>query len=237
MDPRHGRIGRMLYGYWFRIVFLQPLSLGGNSHDIGPSEHNRMLRTFLLYGDSNSEKLGPLDDLNTAILKHSSPAFTLSVFLMADENSLPLTNSNGQRQAPSALQLGPRKKPFVCMSISFWFLPRDAYHLSDVSVIHLSPMAVTFVGQHTHYVMSKRSSQMASCGWASRLMSLKNLLLSSMLTLCFFSFPSDYFTHRQRREHRVFRTLLHMVPGLEERLIAGSDDEAVVVAELVSTSI
>jgi hypothetical protein len=28
-----------------------------------------------------------------------------------------------------------------------------------------------------------------------------------------------------------------MVPGLEERLIGGSDDEAVVVAELVSISI
>src|ERR1700690_4043040 len=93
-DPRHGRIGRMLCGYWFRIGFFLYSSV------VVRSEHNRMLRTFLLYGDSNGEKLGPLDDLNTAILKHSSPTFTLSVFLMADENSMPLTNSNGQRKAP-----------------------------------------------------------------------------------------------------------------------------------------
>jgi hypothetical protein len=94
---------------------------------------------------TGSEKLGPLDDLNAVIMKHLSPAFTPSGFLLSDENSLPLTNSNGQRQAPSALPLGPRKKPFVYMSISLWFLPRDAYHSSADSVIHLSPMDVTFV--------------------------------------------------------------------------------------------
>jgi hypothetical protein len=44
-------------------------------------------------------------------------------------------------------------------------------------------------------------------------------------------------TRRQRREHRVFRTLLQTVPGLEERLIEGSDDEAVVIAEMVRLSI
>jgi hypothetical protein len=39
--------------------------------------------------------------------------------------------------------------------------------------------------------------------------------------------------HRQRREHSVFRILLRMVPGLEGRLIEGSDEEAVMIAEMV----
>jgi hypothetical protein len=33
----------------------------------------------------------------------------------------------------------------------------------------------------------------------------------------------------------VFRELLQMVPGLEERLMGGSDDDIVAIAELVST--
>jgi hypothetical protein len=110
--------------------------------------HNRLSRIVHSCSagtKTGSEKLGPLDDLNAVIMKHLSPAFTPSGFLLSDENSLPLTNSNGQRQAPSALPLGPRKKPFVYMSISLWFLPRDAYHSSADSVIHLSPMDVTFV--------------------------------------------------------------------------------------------
>ena len=33
--------------------------------------------------------------------------------------------------------------------------------------------------------------------------------------------------------HRVFLALTQMVPGLEERLVEGSDEDVVVVAELV----
>ena len=39
---------------------------------------------------------------------------------------------------------------------------------------------------------------------------------------------------RERREHRVFDKLLQMVPGLEERLLTGSEEEITFVAELVS---
>jgi len=48
--------------------------------------------------------------------------------------------------------------------------------------------------------------------------------------------PSCFFNvHvRQRREHRVFHALLRTVPGLEERLLEGSDDGAVTAAEMVS---
>jgi hypothetical protein len=39
--------------------------------------------------------------------------------------------------------------------------------------------------------------------------------------------------NRQRREHHVFETLLQMVPGLEERLMNGGENEVGNVAELV----
>jgi hypothetical protein len=42
---------------------------------------------------------------------------------------------------------------------------------------------------------------------------------------------------RQRREHRVFSVLLQMVPNLEARLMAGDDDDVVVIADLVCCSI
>ncbi|KAH7919885.1 hypothetical protein BV22DRAFT_1050765 [Leucogyrophana mollusca] len=45
--------------------------------------------------------------------------------------------------------------------------------------------------------------------------------------------PEETFTAEERREHRVFRSLLQMVPGLEERLMTGEAEDAVTVAELV----
>jgi hypothetical protein len=38
---------------------------------------------------------------------------------------------------------------------------------------------------------------------------------------------------RERREHRIFQLLLQMVPGLEERLVEGSEENVLHVAELV----
>jgi len=38
---------------------------------------------------------------------------------------------------------------------------------------------------------------------------------------------------REWREHRVFDQLLRMVPGLEERLQIGSDENVLHIAELV----
>ena len=40
---------------------------------------------------------------------------------------------------------------------------------------------------------------------------------------------------REQREHRVFQALLRIVPGLEERLIEGSDEGVIHIAELVCT--
>jgi hypothetical protein len=38
---------------------------------------------------------------------------------------------------------------------------------------------------------------------------------------------------RERREHKVYQALLASIPGLEERLMTGSEEEVGSVAELV----
>ena len=43
--------------------------------------------------------------------------------------------------------------------------------------------------------------------------------------------------YRERREHRVFQELLKSVPGLEERLLQGSEEEVDIIADLVNFSV
>jgi hypothetical protein len=38
---------------------------------------------------------------------------------------------------------------------------------------------------------------------------------------------------RDRNEHRIFKQLLQLVPGLQERLFAGNEEELVHIADLV----
>jgi hypothetical protein len=45
--------------------------------------------------------------------------------------------------------------------------------------------------------------------------------------------PEETFTSEERREHKIFQILLQMVPGLEARLMEGSDQDTVHVAELI----
>ncbi|KIM77880.1 hypothetical protein PILCRDRAFT_824854 [Piloderma croceum F 1598] len=45
--------------------------------------------------------------------------------------------------------------------------------------------------------------------------------------------PEDSFTHEKRREHRIYNTILQSVPGLEDRLMEGSEEEVGHVAELI----
>lgn len=47
-------------------------------------------------------------------------------------------------------------------------------------------------------------------------------------------FVWDLMIFSERREHRVFTTLLQMVPGLEARLMEGTEEDLVMIAELVS---
>jgi hypothetical protein len=53
------------------------------------------------------------------------------------------------------------------------------------------------------------------------------------LTLGIDPFSDCLFTNRKRRVHRVFLALTQMVPGLEDRLVEGSDEDVVLVAEMV----
>ena len=66
--------------------------------------------------------------------------------------------------------------------------------------------------------------------------SLKSPSPPSVPAIPCFAYPISHFVliRRQRREHRVFGMLLQMVPGLEQRLMEGSGDDVVVIAELVS---
>jgi hypothetical protein len=43
-----------------------------------------------------------------------------------------------------------------------------------------------------------------------------------------------YSFDRQRREYQVFTTLLQMIPGLEDRLVEGSEEGVIQIADLVS---
>jgi len=45
--------------------------------------------------------------------------------------------------------------------------------------------------------------------------------------------PEETFTHEERREHRVFQQLLQIIPGLEDRIMEGSDEEVTHIAELI----
>ena len=40
--------------------------------------------------------------------------------------------------------------------------------------------------------------------------------------------------HRERREHRIFQELLKSVPGLEEHLLQGLEEEVDTIADLVN---
>ncbi|KAF8225705.1 hypothetical protein L208DRAFT_1305349, partial [Tricholoma matsutake] len=45
--------------------------------------------------------------------------------------------------------------------------------------------------------------------------------------------PEESFTTEQRLEYRIYRTLLNMVPGLEEHLVNSSDEEMRMIADLL----
>jgi len=49
--------------------------------------------------------------------------------------------------------------------------------------------------------------------------------------------PEETFTAEQRREHIVFGVLLQMVPGLEDRLMEGTDEDVVLIADLLQRGV
>jgi len=77
---------------------------------------------------------------------------------------------------------------------------------------------------------------MAFFAWVNWLMSQMRHLRWSKFNL--FCFLAGYLmvACRQRREHRVFTVLLQMVPNLEARLMEGSNENVVFIAEMVCLS-
>ena len=77
---------------------------------------------------------------------------------------------------------------------------------------------------------------MASYAWGIWQMSRKKTLLKSepkKNTMAYGALILILSNYRQRREHRVFSMLLQMVPGLENRLMNGEDEDVVSIAEMV----
>jgi hypothetical protein len=78
---------------------------------------------------------------------------------------------------------------------------------------------------------------MVCCAWENLLTSPRRHFQRSA---CFFPVHWLLLTcqlTRERREHRVFTRLLEMVPGLEERLLEGTDEGVVHIAELVCSCV
>jgi hypothetical protein len=54
---------------------------------------------------------------------------------------------------------------------------------------------------------------------------------------CFYFRSRITYKHRARKEHRAFQKLLQMVPRLTERLMEASDEESMMVADLVCLTV
>jgi hypothetical protein len=80
---------------------------------------------------------------------------------------------------------------------------------------------------------------MVFSGWESlQTMRRKPLPKSTSRGLYIYSNIRYTFTvNRERREHRVFRLLLQMIPGMEDRLMEGSEEDVAHMAELVHNSV
>jgi hypothetical protein len=78
---------------------------------------------------------------------------------------------------------------------------------------------------------------MAYCIWGNFQSGQMNLLPTSIpnfsLPGCLANLSINYLILRERREHRIFQLLLQMIPGLEDRLLNGSEENVTHIAELV----
>jgi hypothetical protein len=146
--------------------------------------------------------------------------------MSSDENSPPASH---KRQR--ALELGPRKK---CM-----LRERYLWLLQLIRPLNISCGTDPLVHHGRHFgrtihalcnvcallnngllYMGELSEQPEEC------FTQEYVLLPSPRCLTHLPF-------RERQEHRVFQLLLQMIPGLEERLVEGSEENIIHVAELV----
>lgn len=72
------------------------------------------------------------------------------------------------------------------------------------------------------------------CRTVHALCNIQALLTNGILrTVELAEAPQENFTAEELREHRVYQDLLKTIPGLEERIVNGSDDEVGIVSELI----
>jgi hypothetical protein len=146
-----------------------------------------------------------------------------------DEDQQP-TPSTGRRPQENALQLGPRKKPWVLILTCYvsTFSLSLARCISDPLVHH-----GRHFGRTVHALCSLhalitngllRDGERADEPEESFTAECILFLLSAYISLV---------PYREQREYRVYRSLLNMIPGLEERLVNSSDEETRMIADLV----
>ena len=109
-----------------------------------------------------------------------------------------------------------------------------------MQVILWSIMGSTLAEQYMQCVMSKHWLSVVYSSWVRKRMSQKNhwQLSPFHYSLCL---PSDRLSQcspsRQRKEYKVFQQLLKMVPLLSECLMETSEEECMMMADLVGVSV
>lgn len=151
---------------------------------------------------------------------------------MSDEDSSQQPRPNPLRRLrDDALQLGPRKKAFVFYHFSKKHLLTYQQHscIADPLIHH-----GRHFGRTVHALCSVHSvivngilrlgelADEPEESFTSEYVYLSQLVISLFI-------PHS----RHRRQFRVFDMLLKLIPGLEERITHGSDEETMRLAELV----
>jgi hypothetical protein len=176
-------------------------------------------------------------------ISHLPPSTACPLFLHSATScskSLPAMYTHTQTRQPrrlleeedDALQLGPRKKPFVVVHS---FVPCQtcddiARCLSD-PLIHYG----RHFGRTCHALCSVRPLLKNGLLRLERITNGDPGLSVRFVFIPFHTRLPDgwpWDLHREEKEHRVFQSLLGMIPGLESRLLESSEEELRLVADL-----
>lgn len=154
--------------------------------------------------------------------------------MSSDENTPDHTNVVTLK-CQGALQLGPRKKPYA-LKFEHLLWPITDHYIPVITVlaawqIPSSTLEGILDVLYMHYVPSVQSWTTGSC-WSEA----NGWNFNSWVRAHYLSFESaDYwvFYARDAQEQGVFKQLLHMIPGLEDHLTKGSEEEIEHIAQLV----
>lgn len=141
----------------------------------------------------------------------------------------------GRRPREGALSLGPRKKAYVQFSPPLCH-PTEAFGgsrtITDPLVHHGRHFGRTVHALcRVHTLLTNgllREVERAEEPEESFTPEYVTFATAFLLILV-----ESLYIFRERREYKVYRQLLQMVPGLEERLVSGSDEEVTHIGDLV----